>query len=147
MKIVINTPEEFFGTLLESVTSAWRKHLKTSSYSKHMALNEFYEEAPEKIDALVEAYQGAKKHKIDEYVNVLKDEAPNMDALEYLETLVDILKDGRSQFLEGDEGLESLVDDLIGFTQGIIYKIRELKESRYTSLRDFIAESLQDDEE
>ena len=53
-----NTIEEFFGTLQQSVVEEWRKHLKTSKYSKHMALDEFYTEMPEKVDKLIEDYQG-----------------------------------------------------------------------------------------
>ena len=49
---------EFFGTLQDSITKEWREHLKTDKYSNHMCLNDFYEEMPEKIDAL---YQSAKR--------------------------------------------------------------------------------------
>ena len=50
------TIEELFGTLQQSIVAEWRKHLKTSKYSKHMALDEFYTEMPELIDALIEDY-------------------------------------------------------------------------------------------
>ena len=53
-----NTPEEFFGTLLQSVTEGHKAHLKTSKYSDHMALDEFYDEMTELVDALIEHYQG-----------------------------------------------------------------------------------------
>ena len=38
------TIEELFGTLQQSVVSTWRKHLRTAKYSKHMALDKFYNE-------------------------------------------------------------------------------------------------------
>ena len=52
------TIEELFGTLQQSTVASWRKHLRTAKYSKHMALDEFYKEMPEKVDALIEAWMG-----------------------------------------------------------------------------------------
>ena len=52
------TIEQLFGTLQQSVVSTWRKHLRTAKYAKHIALNEFYEDMPEKVDALIEAWMG-----------------------------------------------------------------------------------------
>ena len=46
------TIEELFGTLQMSVVATWRKHLRSAKYSKHMALDEFYKEMPEKVDDL-----------------------------------------------------------------------------------------------
>ena len=45
---------EFFGTLQDAVTAEWRKHLQTGKYSDHMALDDFYKDMPEKIDALMQ---------------------------------------------------------------------------------------------
>ena len=44
---------EYFGTLLQSVTETHKKHLMTGKYSDHKALNEFYDEMPDLIDALI----------------------------------------------------------------------------------------------
>lgn len=135
-----NSIEELFGTLQQSVVEEWRKHLKTSKYSKHMALDEFYKEMPEMVDKLIEDYQGING-KVGEYVNVF--DAEDMDALEYLETLRDFVKAGREDFIEGETSLESDVDDILGFINSIIYKVRELSEShRLRSLKDFIFESM-----
>ena len=135
-----NSIEEFFGTLQQSVVEEWRKHLKTSKYSKHMALDEFYTEMPDMVDKLIEDYQGING-KVEEYVNVF--DAEDMDALEYLETLRDFVKAGREDFIEGETSLESDVDDILGFINSIIYKVRELSEShRLRSLKDFISESM-----
>lgn len=136
-----NTIEEFFGTLQQSVVEEWRKHLKTSKYSKHMALDEFYKEMPEMVDKLIEDYQGING-KVEEYKNVF--DAEEMDALEYLETLRDFVKQGRKDFIEGETSLESDVDDILGFVNSIIYKVRELSESFvYHSLSDYLKESFE----
>lgn len=117
--------EELFGTLQQSVVASWRKHLKTNSYSKHMALDEFYTEMPEKVDKLIEDYIGEHEN-LEEYINVL--DGKPMDALEYLETLKSLCEDGREKFLSGSSALESDMDDILSFIDGIIYKIRQLKE-------------------
>lgn len=128
------TIAEFFGTLQESITAEWRKHLQTNKYSDHMALDDFYKEMPEKVDALIEAYQ-ADNDVVKDYKNVLKDD---MDALEYLEELKKITKEGR-ELLKSSE-LESLTDDILSLIDSTIYKLKHLKESM--SLKDYLVESL-----
>lgn len=129
------TIEEFFGTLQESITAEWRRHLQTDKYSAHMALDDFYKEMPEKVDALIEAYQ-ADNDVVKDYKNVLDE---GMDALEYLEALKKLTKEGRE--LLGSSELESLTDDILGLIDSTIYKLKHLKESM-TSLADYLNESI-----
>ena len=81
----MRTIEQLFGTLQQSVVSAWRKHLRTAKYAKHIALNEFYEDMPEKVDALIEAWMGANGRKIKGFENILQ--SANMNTLTYLKEL------------------------------------------------------------
>ena len=129
------TIEEFFGTLQESITAEWRKHLQTNKYSAHEALDSFYKEMPEKVDALIEAYQ-ADNDVVEDYKNVLDS---GMDALEYLEALKKLTKEGRE--LLGSSELESLTDDILSLIDSTIYKLKHLKESMPT-LPDYLRESL-----
>lgn len=126
---------EFFGTLQESITVEWRKHLQTNKYSAHEALNDFYTEMPKKVDDLIEAYQ-ADNGVVDDYKNLLDE---GMDALEYLEALKSIVVEGRK--LLGSTELESLTDDILGLIDSTIYKLKHLKESAF-SLTGFLQESL-----
>ena len=48
----------FIATLLHSATNTHFMHFSTDSFSKHMALGEFYEEIVELTDALAEQYMG-----------------------------------------------------------------------------------------
>ena len=114
---------EFFGTLQESITTEWRKHLQTGKYSDHMALDDFYKEMPEKVDALIEAWQ-ADNDIVEDYSNVLDDD---MNALEYMEALKKLTKEGRK--LLGSSELESLCDDILTLIDSTIYKLKRLKES------------------
>ena len=86
------TIEELFGTLQQSVVAGWRKHLRTAKYSKHMALNDFYEEMPDKVDALIEAWMGVNGKKIKSYENILQ--SKNMNTLSYLKELRKVVKQG-----------------------------------------------------
>ena len=105
---------EYFGTLLQSVTEAHKKHLMTGKYSDHKALNEFYDEMPELVDALIEHYQG-ENGKVENLKNVI--EAEGKDAVAYeksdseaAKTYVNVLvvKEGN----EENEGIQALADVL-----------------------------------
>ena len=126
------TVEEFFGTLQESVVMTWRKHLKTKKYSSHMALDEYYKEAPELIDALIEGWQGTHD-KIENYVDLLKDKEFET-AVDYLTELRNITKEGR-KLMDSSE-LESDTDAILSLIDGVIYKLKELKENM--SLVDYL---------
>lgn len=126
------TVEELFGTLQQSVVASWRKHLKTDKYSKHEALDEFYKEMPELVDSLIESWMGVHG-KVDEYKNLLG-ESSSMTAIEYLEKLKQIVKDGKS--LMDETELESCLDDISNQINSTLYKLKELKEN--LSLSDYL---------
>lgn len=132
------TIEELFGTLQQSMVASWRKHLKTDKYSKHIALNDFYEEIPEKVDALIEAWMGVNGKKVGEYKNIIK--SKEMSTLEYLKELKSIVKQGYS-LMNGEKELEALLDDIAELIDSTLYKVKELSEN-YIDLRTFIKESL-----
>lgn len=135
------TIEQLFGTLIESTTAAWRKHLKTDSHNVHMSLNDFYEEIPELVDALIEAYQGIYG-KVEGYENML-DDASEMTAIEYLETLRDICKNGRD-LLNDETELESDMDAILDLISSTLYKLKELDSGPHTneSLSDYLTRVL-----
>lgn len=135
-----NNIEELFGTLQQSVVASWRKHLKTDKYSAHMALDEFYKEMPELVDALIENWMG-DHGKVDEYINIL--DSKEISAIDYLEELLELTKSGRD-LLEGDTSLESDMDAIIAQIKSTLYKLKELKESR-KSLVDALNESVNED--
>ncbi len=133
------TIEELFGTLQQSVVSAWRKHLRTAKYAKHIALNEFYEEMPEKVDALIEAWMGVNGKKIKSYDNILQ--SKNMNTLMYLKELRKIVKQGY-ELMNGEAELEAKLDDIVELIDSTLYKVKELSENKVVDLKDFITEAL-----
>lgn len=133
------TVEELFGTLQQAVVGSWRKHLRTAKYGKHEALDEFYKEMPEKVDALIEAWMGANGKKIGNFENLLK--SANYNTLSYLKELKKICKQGYSILGDNDE-LESLLDDIVNLINSTLYKVKELSESSVIDLKDYLMESL-----
>lgn len=133
------TIEELFGTLQQSVVAGWRKHLKTHKYSKHMALDEFYSEMPDKVDALIEAWMGVNGKKIKSFDNILQ--SKNMGTLVYLKELRKVVKQGY-ELMGGEKELEACLDDIVELIDSTLYKVKELSENRMMDLRDFINESL-----
>lgn len=133
------TIEELFGTLQQSVVASWRKHLRTHKYSNHMALNDFYEEMPDKVDALIEAWMGINGKKIKSFDNILI--SSNMGTLKYLKELRRVCKEGYA-LMNGESELEGLLDDICELIDSTLYKVHELTESRNVSLKNYILESL-----
>lgn len=133
------TIEELFGTLQMSVVAGWRKHLRSAKYSKHMALDEFYKEMPDKVDDLIEAWMGAHGKKVGNFTNILT--SSNLNTLKYLSELKRVCKEGRT-LMGGNDELNSLLDDIINLINSTLYKVKELSESEIMDLKDFINEAL-----
>lgn len=96
-------------------------HLKTSSFSQHKALNEFYDEVVDIADTFAETAQG-KFGKLDIPVGAV--------ATEYLMP-ADHLEDSIKAIRDEAEGcdnraLMNIVDEIEGLYLSTIYKIREL---------------------
>ena len=133
----VNTIEEYFGTLQAAMVESWKSHLKTNKYSKHIALNEFYDDVVDLVDDLIEEYQGLHGV-VDNLKNVLTTD--EMDARDYLNELREMTEVGK-EFFEEDE-LKSDVDAILSLIDKTLYKLNELKESNIISLPDYIVESL-----
>lgn len=133
------TIEELFGTLQMSVVATWRKHLRSAKYGNHIALQEFYEEMPDKVDALIEAWMGAHGKKVGAFQNILS--SSNLNTLKYLGELKRVCKEGYSLMGENEE-LKGLMDDIVNQINSTLYKVKELSESSMMDLSDFINEAL-----
>lgn len=129
--------EELFGTLQQSMVETWRSHLKTSKYSEHIALDEYYNAIVDLVDALVENWMGTHD-KVEDYVNLLTDE--EYESIQYLEALREIVVEGRD--LMDSSELESNVDDILGLIDRTLYKLKELTESKVTPLSKYIKISI-----
>lgn len=129
--------EELFGTLQQSMVESWRSHLKTSKYSEHIALDEYYNDIVDKVDSLIENWIGIHG-KVEEYTNLLTSD--EYESVEYFEELRNIVEEGR-ELMDSSE-LESNVDDILSLIDRTLYKLKELTESKVTPLAKYIKVSL-----
>lgn len=117
-----STPDEFCGTLMQSVVEIWKAHLMTGEYAEHMALDEYYKEMPEKVDSFIESFLSING-KLKNYKNTLTFDG---NAIEYLTALKSLVDDGRDKYASTTE-LESSIDDILSLIDSTLYKLKELK--------------------
>lgn len=133
------TVAEFFGTIQESVSISWRMHLKTRSYSIHMALEGFYNKALDTIDNLIEQYQGINGVVDDTFVNIIAFETKS--EVEYFTELKDFIL--KNKYILGDHSeINSTIDELLGVIDSTIYKMVNLHENVVKTFDEFCYEDL-----
>lgn len=128
---------EFLGTLLQSVTDAHTMHLATKKFSTHKALNDYYDDAPDVVDELIEAMQG-----INGEIELKSLTIPTDDPIKYFEELRELAVSGKSEFIDDDE-IASNCDNVISLIDQTLYKLKELKENR-NNMRTSLYESMSD---
>lgn len=113
--------EKLVGTLMMSRTYAHLAHLKTSSYAKHVALDEFYSSIIDMVDSVAEVAQG-KYGKLDfPYLPMKGDVADPINGLE--SHLVSITNIGKKC---EDRALSAILDDILVTYSTALYKLKEL---------------------
>jgi DNA-binding ferritin-like protein len=104
---------------------AHRAHLKTKSYSVHMALNAFYEEVVEIADSLAEAYQGRNGIIADIPMLTFDD---NADPAKALKAQLSTLEKMRYTAVDRSEtALQNIIDEAVALYLSTIYKLENLK--------------------
>ena len=112
----------FVATLLHSATNTHFFHWSTDSYSKHIALGEYYDGIVELTDSFAEAYMG-KYGKFTTFPSVYHQPK---DPLKYLESLQNFVSDAR-QDLPQDSELQNLIDEIADLINTTTYKLKFLK--------------------
>ena len=116
---------EFILTLLHAATNTHILHLKSKSFSEHMALGEFYTALPDLVDAVVEATQGRYGQLIDYPVQYY---APASTALEELQQLKDYVDETRrGEDIPQDTEIQNLIDEIASQIDSTLYKLTFLK--------------------
>ena len=114
---------QFILTLLHAATTTHMLHLKSTSYSEHMALGAFYQALPDLVDVVAEAIQGVTEELIEYPV----DYYPPMDnALDELRSLKDFVKDER-ELLPQDTEIQNAIDEIADLIDSTLYKLKFLK--------------------
>lgn len=115
---------EFVGLLFLARDVTHSVHLNTRSYSKHKALNIFYERIVGVADDFAEAYQGRygligpiSLHSAKKTTNVI----------EFLEDSLKEIEDARYKVCDKDDStLQQLIDNIIEVYLRTLYKLRFL---------------------
>lgn len=115
---------EFIGILFLSRDVAHRVHLSTRSFSKHMALNDFYHEIIELADGFAEAYQG--RHGLIGNIPLMS--AKNTaNIVDFLQSQLDEIEKGRYEVCDKtDTALQNLIDGIVEQFLSTLYKLRFL---------------------
>lgn len=117
------TPDEYFGTIMQSIVEVWKAHFMTSEYTAHMALDEYYKEMPEKADEAIEAFMSVNGKFKAFKNNILLDDFKSV--VEYLDKLHEFVHAGYEQFTDESE-IQSALDNVLEQIDSTLYKLKEL---------------------
>ena len=116
--------EKFIGMLFLARDVTHSVHLNTRSYSKHKALQKFYENIIDRADSFAEAYQGRQgligpialmsAKKTENVVAFLEDQLAELEAMRY-----DVCD-------KADAPLQNLIDGIIELYLSTLYKLKFL---------------------
>ena len=115
---------DFVGLLFLARDVAHSVHLNTRSYSKHVALNTFYDEIVDLADGFAEAYQG-RKGLIGPISLMSAKKTTNI--IEFLQDQLKEIEDCRYEVADKtDTPLQNLIDGIIELYLSTLYKLRFL---------------------
>jgi hypothetical protein len=115
---------EFIGLLFLARDVAHSVHLNTRSYSKHVALNIFYERIVGVADDFAEAYQG--RHGLIGPIT-LNSAKKTANITEFLQDSLAQIEAARYQVCdESDSTLQQLIDNIIEVYLRTLYKLKFL---------------------
>jgi hypothetical protein len=115
---------KFLGTLMSSRTQAHIFHLQTQSFATHKALNKYYDEIIDLLDAYAEMAQG--RYGIIRGYQMMGQVMEDDSSLKYFMGLQKFVDGIRGQ-LPQDGELNNTVDEISGLISGTIYKLKFLR--------------------
>ena len=115
---------DFLGLLFLARDVAHSVHLNTRSYSKHVALNIFYDRIIGAADDFAEAYQG--RHGLMGPIT-LHSAKKTANIIEFLEDSLKEIEDCRYEVVDkSDSSLQQLIDNIVEIYLRTLYKLRFL---------------------
>jgi hypothetical protein len=115
---------DFVGLLFLARDVAHSVHLNTRSFSKHTALNIFYDRIIDAADDFTEAYQG--RHGLIGPIT-LHSAKKTGNIIEFLEDSLQQIEDARYEVVDKtDMSLQQLIDNIIEIYLRTLYKLRYL---------------------
>jgi hypothetical protein len=115
---------DFAGTLFLARDVTHPVHLNTRSFSKHSALNTFYDEVVELADKFAEAHQG--RHGLMGSVSLMSVRKTGIIA-EFLKDSLKEIEDCRYEVCEkSGTALQNIIDEIVGLYLSTLYKLQFL---------------------
>ena len=115
---------DFVGLLFLARDVTHSVHLNTRSYSKHVALNAFYDGIIDHADAFAEAYQG--RHGLMGPIT-LHSAKKTSNVIAFLQDSLDEIEKERYNVCDkSDSSLQQLIDNIIELYLTTLYKLRFL---------------------
>ncbi len=115
---------DFVGLLFLARDVTHSVHLNTRSYSKHVALNIFYDRIVGAADDFAEAYQG--RHGMIGPIT-LHSAKKTSNVIQFLEDSLKQIEDARYEVCDkSDSSLQQLIDNIIEIYLRTIYKLKFL---------------------
>jgi hypothetical protein len=118
------TAAQLIGLLFLGRNVAHSVHLNTRSYSKHVALNTFYDSVIDVADAFAEAYQG--RHGLIGPI-AIPAAKKTTNIIEFLQGQLEEIEKGRYEVCDKeDSSLQQLIDNIVELYLTTLYKLRFL---------------------
>jgi hypothetical protein len=115
---------DFLGLLFLARDVAHSVHLNTRSFSKHKALNIFYERIVGAADDFAETYQG--RHGLIGPIT-LHSAKKTSNIIEFLEDSLKQIEEGRYEICDKtDTALQQLIDNIVEVYLRTLYKLKSL---------------------
>ena len=115
---------DFVGMLFLARDVAHSVHLNTRSYSKHVALNIFYDRIVDAADDFTETYQG--RHGLIGPISLMSAKK-TANIIEFLEDQLKEIEAARYDVVDkSDTSLQQLIDNIIELYLRTLYKLRFL---------------------
>ena len=115
---------DFVGILFLARDVTHSVHLNTRSYSKHKALQKFYESIIDLADGFAEAYQG--RHGLMGPI-ALQSAKKTTNVIDFLQNQLEEIEADRYKICdETDSAIQNLIDEIIALYLSTLYKLRFL---------------------
>jgi len=115
---------QFVGLLFLSRNVAHSTHLNTRSFSKHMALNTFYDEIIDLADSFAEAYSG--RHGLIGQIAVPANKK-TANIIDFLQGQLDEIEKMRYEVCDkSDTAIQNIIDEIVALYLSTLYKLRFL---------------------
>lgn len=117
------TIEQFASLLFEARNVTHINHLKSKSYSEHIALNDFYNKMLELADEFIETYQGQYG-----IINITNEEkSVDNSSITYLTDFAEKIRKFNSSIDQKDSHLKNIIDEITALTYKTLYKLKNLR--------------------